>query len=185
MSANGGAEFFLSKVNPQINKRGYIVIDVSELKEDSLLKLSAGMVNSTTEMVRITNSSIKSFTQQVASTDTAEETPIVTEEPPEQVTVQEEAPPVTQPTENYAQTPEDAVKLVEGLDPGNFTAFYEPGSDILIADNSYYFYINYSAATRMGGDVFVQQDTGKILGVTWGTETDPNAPFPDFSIELN
>lgn len=85
---------------------------------------------------------------------------------------------------NKAQTPEDAIKLVESLAPGNYTGKHFPENDLTTEDTSFYFYISYSAATGIGGDVFVQKGTGKIYGVTNGTETDPNAPFPDFSVEI-
>jgi hypothetical protein len=84
-------------------------------------------------------------------------------------------------------TPLDALTLVEDLDPGNFSATHYPEYDLFTEDGSFYYYIGYSAAFGMGGDVFVEQGTGRMFAVNFesGTETDPNAPFPDFSIPLN
>jgi hypothetical protein len=188
MSANQDADFFLAKVNPKLSTRGFVVFDVPEMTEDFSLQLSAGMFSSAAKLVKIKLDSITPFDQPVASEEnaqvdeeeaTAEETAVQTEQPKQQE--QQAAPAVT---ENKAETPEDARKLVESLDPGNYTAFYEAGYDVETEDTSYYFYINFSDADGMGGDVFVQKGTGKIYAVTWGTETDPNAPFPDFNVEI-
>jgi len=85
---------------------------------------------------------------------------------------------------NSAQTAADAVNLVESLDPGNYSAQHMSEYDLITEDTSFYYYIAYAAASGLGGDVFVQKGTGKIYGTMMGTETDPNAPFPDFSNEI-
>lgn len=86
---------------------------------------------------------------------------------------------------NTTQTAADAIKIVEALDPGNFTASHDSNEyDITTVDGAHYYYINYTSADGMGGDVFVRKGTGEVFGYTIGTEDDPDAPFPDFSNQI-
>jgi hypothetical protein len=82
-------------------------------------------------------------------------------------------------------TAEDAMKIVESLDPDNYFADHESSEyDITTLDGVFYYYVNYSAASGFGGSVFVSKKTGEVFGYTMGTENDPNAPFPDFSNQI-
>ncbi|THF82103.1 hypothetical protein [Cohnella fermenti] len=98
----------------------------------------------------------------------------------------EEVAPEKAPTTNSkAQTAVDAIKIVEDLDPGNFTATHDfPEYDITTVDGAHYYYISYTSAEGMGGDVFVRKGTSEVYGWTMGTEDNPDAPFPDFSNQI-
>lgn len=88
-------------------------------------------------------------------------------------------------TKSTALTADDAIKVVESLDPGNYSADHDSSEyDITTVDGAFFFYINYSAASGMGGGLFVRQGTGEVFGYTMGTEDDPNAPFPDFTNQI-
>jgi hypothetical protein len=86
---------------------------------------------------------------------------------------------------NKANTPEEAIELVDSLAPGNYSAVYYEENDKVHSDGTHYFFIGYSAVEGGGGEFFVEKGSGRIYGVKYGTDQDPTATIPDLSIVIN
>ena len=171
MTANENNEFFLTKVNPQLSARGYVVFDVPEIKEGYFLQLSGGMLSTTSKLVEVDKSLINNVAadnpvEAVEGEEPETEAPVEQESSDEGTQKEQqvvETETVQSIEENKAETAKDAILLVESLSPGDYTAFSDPSLDTVMVDGSYYFYIGYTSASGTGGDVFVEEELETCL----------------------